>query len=304
MFPWVHARLQSLHRFDLVGEHAREELARLRHKIRNDNLLLLAQAERALDVLLASGITPIALKGLDALHRFYDGFDQRQLNDVDLLVPPAQRDLALEVLARAGWMLPPEKERRHWLRRSYQMPMRSPGPVEVRFEIHWSLAQARRYTVDVASVFERAVPAEIAGRPILRLQDEDAVAHLLLHHFQHYFGRRIKWNLELAWFLGRQDLDGRAVARRIEEWGGTAAVGLVLLHQRKLFPRSVSEEVLRLLPASPWRLALTWPLRSGHPLELFRWTERRWVQLALAGACLERPSYLVHWVSSNRAASR
>jgi hypothetical protein len=158
--------------------------------------------------------------------------------------------------------------------------------------------------VDVASVFERAVPAEIAGRPILRLQDEDAVAHLLLHHFQHYFGRRIKWNLELAWFLGRQDLDGRAVARRIEEWGGTAAVGLVLLHQRKLFPRSVSEEVLRLLPASPWRLALTWPLRSGHPLELFRWTERRWVQLALAGACLERPSYLVHWVSSNRAASR
>ena len=76
------------------------------------------------------------------------------------------------------------------------MPLDSPGPVPVGFEIHWGLAQERRYRVKVTEVLARSVPHEVAGRRILRLDDHDAAAHLLLHHLQHYFDRRLKWALE------------------------------------------------------------------------------------------------------------
>ena len=45
-----------------------------------DNLLLLARLEQCLDLLLRAGIRPVALKGLDVLHRFRRPFDERTLD--------------------------------------------------------------------------------------------------------------------------------------------------------------------------------------------------------------------------------
>jgi hypothetical protein len=58
---------------------------------------------------------------------------------------------------------------------------------------------------------------------------------------------------------------------------------------RRLFPESVPPEACRALPASRWRLAATLPLRATHPLDFYRGTRRRGVQLAIAAAALERP---------------
>ena len=90
VYPWVHAVLERAARSDLVGTEAWESLTRMRHKCRNDNLLLLAHTEQVLDLLLEAGIVPVALKGLDFLHRFYERFDERSMDDVDLLVLPEQ----------------------------------------------------------------------------------------------------------------------------------------------------------------------------------------------------------------------
>ncbi len=52
------------------------------------------------------------------------------------------------------------------------------------------------------------------------------------------------------------------------------------------------------LPAARWRLLVTRPLRATHPLDFYRHTRRRPVQLAIAAAALERPldlsAYLKH----------
>jgi len=287
--PTVHALLEAAGRADLLSADVAERLAKARAKTRMDNLLLLARLEQALDLLLGAGIRPVALKGVDVLHRLYRSFDERSLDDVDLLVPRDQRELAIATLENAGYSGPVGAERTHWLRSSFELPLISPGPVGVAFEIHWSLGQAMRYRIDPTELFLRAVPLDIAGRSIRRLDEHDAVAHLLLHHVQHYFDRRLKWVIEVGLLARAPGFSWPRVADRLETWGGRAAAGLALAHVRKLFPELLPAEAYAALPVARWRLVATGPLRATHPLDFYRGTRRRTVQLAIAAAALERP---------------
>lgn len=294
----VHAALFRAGRLALLGADVAEGLTKARAKIRIDNLLLIASLEQALDLLLGAGIRPVALKGVDVMHRLYLSFDERSIDDVDLLVPRDQRDLAIATLERAGFTGPNAPERTHWFRSSFELPMVSPGPFGVAFDLHWSLGQAMRYRIDPAALHARAVPLDIGGRSILRLDEHDAVAHLLLHHVQHYFDRRLKWVIEIGLRARTPGFSWPRVAERLAAWGGRAAAGLALAHVRKLFPGIVTAAAYDALPAARWRLVATMPLRSTHPLDFYRGTRRRPVQLALAAAALERPwdlpGYLRH----------
>ena len=167
----------------------------------------------------------------------------------------------------------------------------------VDFEIHWNLAQEMRYRIDQEGLLARAVPLEIGGRQVLRMDDHDNVAHLLLHHFTHYFDRRTKWAVDLEILTRDARFDWSVVVDRVREWGATAAVGMSLLHLQKLFPEWIPHSVVEALPVSGWRRLLCRPLVATHPLELFRNTRRRWVQLYLAAVLLERPSMLPRWLT-------
>ena len=118
----VHVALVKSGRLELIGSGALEELVRIRNRTRRDNLLLIARAEQALDVLLRAGVVPIALKGLELLHRHYDSFDERILDDVDLLVRPEQLTTAIEALQTEGFELPGEPARTHYIRSSHHLP--------------------------------------------------------------------------------------------------------------------------------------------------------------------------------------
>ncbi len=203
---------------------------------------------------------------------------------------------ALEALREAGWQPPPEPRLTHYVRSSHHLPLRSPGPIHVEFELHWNLAQQERYRIDADALFERAQPFEIAGRRVLRLDDHDVVAHLLLHHFSHYFDRRLKWLVDLRQIDAAARIDWDRVAERVRSWGGTAAAAISVRHLRKLAPRWIPRAASRALPVAAWRALLTAPLRSGHPLELFRGTRQRRVQLYLAAVMLENPSRLPAWL--------
>jgi hypothetical protein len=302
--PTVHAKLAAAGLAGLLGTQVAESLQKARTKTRMDNLLLIARAEQALDLLLGRGIRPIALKGLDVLHRLYRSFDERSLDDVDLLVRREQRDLALATLEDAGFSGPEGALRTHWLKSSFEVPLVSPGPVGVAFEIHWSLGQTRRYRIEPGELFSRAAPLDIAGRSILRLDDHDAVAHLLLHHVQHYFDRRLKWVIEIGLRAQTPGFSWPLVAARLDAWGGRGAAGLALAHVRKLFPGLLPDEAYAVLPAARWRLAATACLRTTHPLDFYRGTRRRFVQLAIAAAALERPWDLPGYVKHRAVRDR
>ncbi len=142
---------------------------------------------------------------------------------------------------------------------------------------------------------ERSRPLSIAGREIRRLEDHDLVGHLLVHHFSHYFDRRLKWLVDLGHVASQPGFRWEEVARRIESWRAGAACRVSLVHLHKLWPELIGQRPLDLMPVAPWRSLVTWPLRSSHPLELFRGTRNRRVQLFLAAVMLEGPLSLPGW---------
>jgi hypothetical protein len=294
--PWIHHLVASADHRRGFDPGLVEELATARAKVRRDNLLLLGRAEQALEALGAAGVVPVVLKGTDFLHRIYDGFDQRTIDDVDLLVRESDLGTALDALEAAGWSTPAEPERTHYVRSSHHLPLKSPGPVPVEFELHWNLAQSGRYTIDVEGLFARAEPLGIAGRQVLRLDDVDAIAHLLIHHFSHYFDRRLKWLVDLRRLAGAGKPDWEAVAARVRSWNGSAAAAVSMRHLAKLDADLFPSRALDALPLAAWRRLLTAPLASAHPLELFRGTAGRLVQLYLAAVMLEHPAELPGWL--------
>jgi hypothetical protein len=294
--PWVHARLQEEQRAELVGPEVMQALAEIRARVRNENLLLVARANQALRVLADAGVVPVALKGLDLLHRVYPDIDRRTLDDVDLLIRPDQLKAALAALEGEGWTAPAEPKRTHYIRTSHHLPLDSPGPVVVGFEIHWNLAQEMRFAIDERQLHERARPLSIGGHQVLRMDDHDLVAHLLLHQFSHYFDRRLKWAVDIEAIASQPGFDWEVAIDRVCSWDAAAVVGLALEHLHKMVPEWIPERsVSRLRPAA-WRRAVTWPLRSTHPMELFRGTRRRWVQLYLATVLLENPWLTPRWL--------
>jgi hypothetical protein len=296
---WVHAELVRSERGDLVGDTVVEKLGDLRKKIQRDNLLLLARTEQALGALARAGIRPIGLKGIDLLHRFYR-FDERTLTDVDLLLRREDLEQGLSAFESEGWTTYPEPRRTHYIRSSHHLPLEGPGPVPVEIELHWNLAQEDRFQVDPNGLFERAEPLKIGETELLRMNSNDMAAHLLLHHFTHYFDRGLKWAVDLKALAATPGFDWGGVVERLREWGATVASGMAVLHLRKCFPGWFPERLERDLPVSAWRRIATLPLRSRHPLDLFRGTRRRWVQLYLAAVLLERPGQLPGWLLHRR----
>jgi len=290
--PWLHARLHAAGRLRTVGERAAERLGEARRKCRADNLLLLARLEQALDVLRGRDIVPVVLKGVAVLHQFDVGFDERRLDDVDFLVARRDFEASVEALRDAGWTSPPEREPRRWLGESFEESLLSPGPVPVLFDVHSHIAQRPRYRVEIEDVLSRTVEITVAGRAALRLEDHDQAAHVLLHHVQHYFDRRLKWAIDFRSIAAQNGFDWERLGRRLAEWGGTSAGAMSLRHIHKLLPEAVPPEALAAIPVARWRRWITGPLRSGHPLDLFRGTRRRAVQLYLGAALVEDPRQL------------
>jgi len=292
VLPQVHAALDGVGRLSFLGEGPAGRLSEARKKCRMDNLLLLARVERALDVLLAADVVPVLLKGAAVLHQFSIGFDSRTLDDVDLLVSHADFERSVEALRAAGWTDSAELEPARWLGESFEKTLLSPGPVPVMFDLHTHIAQRPRYRAEIGAILARAVPLSVAGREALRLESHDQAAHLLLHHIQHYFDRRLKWALDFARIVGETDFRWDGLGDRLREWGGTSAGSMSLRHIQKLLPEAVPAEGLRAVPTALWRRMLAVPLRSSHPLDLFRGTRRRPAQLYLGAILVESPTEL------------
>lgn len=264
----------------------------------SSNMVLLGRAEQAVGILLGEGIVPVAVKGLDFLHRLYGRPDERSLDDVDLLVAESDFYRAIAALEKAGYRLPPEPEKTHWLRTSFEIPLESPPPLPLSLDLHWDLGQKRRYRIEPGRLLERAAPLALGPHRILRLEDHDAAAYLLVHQLKHYFDRRLKWAVDLGRLSALPGFDWNLVAERLREWGATVTGGFALLHLRKLLPDRFAGPASRALPLSPLRRALAFPLRSAHPLDLFRGMRYTAMKHLVAAICFERaaelPGYLWH----------
>ena len=119
---------------------------------------------------------------------------------------------------------------------------------EMHIEVHWHLDRQRpAFSIDIAGVWHRAVPATIAGVDTLVLSPEDLLLHLCLHTCKQQISRL--WPPRARRYAATLQQYGPRMAWqpfcvRAEHWGITPYVYLMLRLARDVVGAAVPDPVL------------------------------------------------------------
>lgn len=219
------------------------------------NLLILHHAGMILNALKAEGIEVIVLKGLYLAEAVYPAPGLRTFDDLDLLCRRADLPAALDALQGLGYALStwydpadPNRDIKH-------LPplLKENAPV---VELHWTILEEEEpFTIDVEGMWERRLPARVAGVDVSALCPEDLVLHLALHTtYQHRLAGGARGLCDIAAVLrhAADSFDWQRLLETAQGWGAQRTAWLTF----QLLPRVTGEEVpswalAQLLPDPP-----------------------------------------------------
>ncbi|MCC7353731.1 MAG: nucleotidyltransferase family protein [Anaerolineae bacterium] len=243
--PLLFQRLQALSSTVRVPASAMNTL----RDLYADSMLRGMQIHRSLHQLLSmfrrGGIPIIVLKGAHLAQLIYKNVALRPMIDVDILVRKANLPRVHEMLLAMGYNVSGsqaqlEKEHFHYIY--------SPPDDGIGVEVHWNIQQPT-FQIDVDGLWERALPASIAGVEVLVLSREDLLLHLCLHvsshHLYSWFGLRAICDISETIHHYGDQIDWHVIQERSREWKASNSVYLTLLLARKLLDTAVPDSVLR-----------------------------------------------------------
>jgi hypothetical protein len=239
------------------------------------NLRFYRELQALLGALRAAGVRVMVLKGAFLAEVVYRNVALRPLGDLDLLVPVEELDKAVECLRARGYhCLRPFDVEVHARVRD-QLPGFFRTGAAAMVDLHYGVAAPRPgHAVDVQGLWERCVPARVAGTEVLSLCPEDLLLHLCGHlAYQHEFAFGLRPLCDIAATVEHYgaDLRWEALIARAGEWRWQRGVYLALLCARDLVGAPVPSEVLEAMrPAGPdadLRQAARALIVQGPPLE-------------------------------------
>lgn len=147
--------------------------------------LRLKSALPVLDFFSENDIPWILLKGQSLAEEVYGISAYKQMNDIDILVQPANLTKIfnfLKYLKYVSVMQLSEENPRGQEKYSHHWPPFLSQDFSCIWGIYWSLVSpVKKYHLDLESIWKRAQITNFAGRKVLRLQAEDILHHLCLH---------------------------------------------------------------------------------------------------------------------------
>jgi hypothetical protein len=206
------------------------------------SLQIRGELSQMLAALRRQRIAVIVLKGAHLGQVVYESFALRTMCDLDVMVRHGELERAAGVLSELGYA--PQYynvEQVDYARHHHIRPMARPGGVRV--ETHWSIAEpSAPFDIDVAAIWQRARPAQIAGVDALVLSPEDLLLHLCLHaSFSHQFrvGLRACWDIHEVVRHHRDAIDWDELGRRAQQWRIGKYVYLTLRLVRELLAADI-----------------------------------------------------------------
>ncbi len=143
------------------------------------NRVLLHYVEQILTALTERHLPVIVLKGTYLVDQVYPTPGARAVGDTDLLVPPDRIAEAVAVLEELGYASrEPFSPSLLNIRKHLDIYQRAGHLVELHFEL---MDPHEPMPVPVAEIWQRAVPATVAGCRVLVLAPEDQLLHLCIH---------------------------------------------------------------------------------------------------------------------------
>jgi len=290
-------------RLDDLTPGARGHLERELNKVRAGQVILLNRFENLIDRLQAAGIEFLVHKGGALAPLIYDRPEDRPMVDIDIIIRPEDWARVRDGLDSWGYRMPRGASRAFWLENYYNIAVASPEDPPASFDVHWGITQEGRYHVRTSDLFERAVPYTWCGRGLRRMGNEDLLLSLFLHLAYHYFEARLLWLYDMKRVMERIPIDWDVVAAHARHGGLETVTALNLSFVDKVFPGVVPPEAVRLTRCGALRKGLLGPLRSTHPLHLFRGDRHRPVHFALGLLTIDSPWTAVRFAGDKIARS-
>jgi hypothetical protein len=162
-----------------------------------------------------AGVAVAPIKGVAYASRLYASPAERPMSDIDLLVPPGQRETARDVLSRQGFRPAPAAALHHaepWVRS------------DLSIDLHWNIIAPGRSRIDLDAVWARTESGWPDGARQLEAVDA------LVFHLVHLARNRLRLPLinvvDAARLLELADAD--LALARARAWGVGRASGLAL----------------------------------------------------------------------------
>ncbi|HZN48301.1 MAG TPA: nucleotidyltransferase family protein [Ramlibacter sp.] len=242
------------------------------------------------------------IKGADYARRLYPSPVLRPMQDIDLLVPAGRMDAVCDRLLAAGMARQPAfgaaRDAAHHERVFFH------GRILV--EVHQSFIQRARHRVDYEGVWQRAVPFEVEGRQVLRLDNVDALLYHALSMSIDQFNARLVRYVDLWLLLARGPDIAATAAARARDWRTARALYGALSLGCRLCPEFATADVRSamdlLLPAATRRFLERWVLPGAAEVGQSV-PPRRGAQLWRKACLMDSTGHALAFALSHAAAS-
>lgn len=261
VLPVLWQRLQQHDQLDLVPAllayrtQARINAATVR------NLRLYHELGVILTSLRQHQIEVIVLKGAHLAATVYPNPALRYMNDIDLLLHPADVPAAVAVLQALGYQPAAPIDWVKHLATDHHLPRFGKPEVVAGVELHWTITRPQQtYTIALAGLWARATPVTLAGVETLGLCPEDLLLHICEHAtYHHHFLQRMRFLCDIDAVVRHpgQALDWGQVQQRAQDYRWAKGVHLALLLAQQLLATPVPKAVLDQLQAAGFADQLT-----------------------------------------------
>jgi hypothetical protein len=187
--PLLYQTVQQMGLTGVLPSAALEVWQRVYYATAVNHTLFSQALHQVLRALQDRRIAVIVLKGAALAETVYPCGAVRPRRDVDLLVRAEDLSRVEGILETLGYQLSIGNRSKGWWRtQHYHWAFRQPNPppFDVPLEVHWQLERpSRPFAIDLEGLWQRAMPATIAGVDTLILAPEDGLVYLCLHTCHH-----------------------------------------------------------------------------------------------------------------------
>jgi len=214
------------------------------------NTIFLARATKLLQDFNANNIDTIALKGIYLAENINRTIAERYFCDIDLLVKRADLPKAIAIAKECDF-----KPSTYFDPADQDIDIKHVPPMfnheGLPLEIHWTLLEEDEpFNIDTTELWQRAIPAKVAGVDVLALSPEDFAAHLCLHFtYQHHLSLGLKGLLDITDVLRhfQDQFDWDRFLSIVNSWQCQRVAWLTLTLVREYSTVSIPDEVITVL---------------------------------------------------------
>jgi hypothetical protein len=258
------------------------------------NLRLYGELGALADALHQAKIPVIVLKGAHLAATVYPDIALRKMVDIDLMVAEPQLTAAFEVVQGLGYLPLEPSAPTAPVTTLHHLPRLFKAEALAGVEIHWTIAHpGKPYALaNVAELWTRAQPVQLAGIQALGLHPADLLLHLCLHATHHHRlvqGLRPLCDIDRVVRCYGEGFDWQAIGERAQAQKWDKGVHLMLYLAQIWFNTPVPERFLQAIqPAgfTPQRIesALRYMLLDRPPEgEISGEFSHMWRQSSLGG---------------------